>query len=386
MGMFQGLDLDIFPGVAALEDAKRLGYSWIASYLPAPSHHDAGWPAYPILEATGLNIWPVWVGAQVVGPGSHAVGPAQGKAEGLACVAALQARQYPPGIGVVFDTENGKPLTDLQQAHLGAWAVEIRNGGFRAMAYGSYENFDKLAALFGAANVWEYEVRQEPPEYEGLAVQWAQEVPLHLAGIAYSVDRSVSSSADPAFPDSAVVVRFSPMAPPAQPTPIEPPLVVPPPSVPAATKVTQAGPPIAAALTAAATAAAGAVHLTGYQVDLSGLVDAAAPYLIAGVLLPSVVWLIGRALQYFHVNAQSTAAQFVVTAVENAVRAEATAGLTYVAGRAVVTVNNQAAGRVLDYVDATVPKRLAASGITPEQLAALVTNRLAQVATPGATQ
>ncbi len=398
MGMeYRGFDLDIFPGVAALEDAFAQGFSWCASYLPAPSHSNAGWPSYPILAATKLKIAPVWVGAQIEGPGSHAVGAAQGKIEGQNCVSELTTRQYPPGSGVVFDTENGAPLSPLQQAHLTAWRDAVRAGGFRPMVYGSYENFVALALIFAAEDVWEFELLPSAPNnFSGVAIQWEQSTPLRLAGYDYNVDLSASTVADPAAGAAPVIAETAmtmginqdvgaataeqPNSPAlAAPIPV---VVTAPAPVPVTTKVTQAGPPIAAGLMAAATAAVGAVHVAAYHVDLSGLVDAAAPFLIAGVILPLIVWGFGRGLQLMHLSAQSTAAQFVLTAVENAVRSEAQQGLTYVDNHAVVTLSNQAAANVLNYVNTAVPKRLAASGISPDQLGGLIANRLNQVQTP----
>src|ERR1019366_6621118 len=110
------------------------------------------------LKATGLNVLPIWVGAQVIGPGSHDVGAAQGAAEAAACIAELTAKQYPAGMGVVFDTENGPPVPAVQAAHLTTWSDGLRAGGYRPIAYGSHLNFDALAAIFGADNVWEVEL------------------------------------------------------------------------------------------------------------------------------------------------------------------------------------------------------------------------------------
>src|ERR1700676_1961316 len=118
---FTGFDIDGYPGDAALRDAAAQGISWVSSYLTAPSHSNAGWPYYPTLKAARLNPWPIWVGAQVVGPGSHDVGAAQGAAEATACCDELDAKSYPAFIGVVFDTENGPPMPDIQVQHLTAW-------------------------------------------------------------------------------------------------------------------------------------------------------------------------------------------------------------------------------------------------------------------------
>jgi hypothetical protein len=384
---YRGFDIDVYPGAAALQDACAQGFSWTAAYLPAPSHHDAGWPDYPTLNASGLNILPVWVGAQVTGPGSHAVGATQGATEGLACCEELTARGYPFGCGVAFDTENGPPITPAQHDHLTAWRDAVVKGGYRPMVYCSYENFHALEPLFGSPNIWEFElVPYVPPanDFDGLGVQYAQNVELTLAGKLYRVDRSVSAMSDPAGAP-AMLGGIAQMAVPQAsglssgslaPAPL--PLAA---SPTAAAKAVQAAPPISAALTAAAVAAAGAIHVTGYSVDLSGLVNALVPYFVAGVLLPSIVWLIGRGLQMMHISQQSTAGKFVVQAVENAVQAEAAPATTYIAGRAVVSLDNQAAANVLRYAAATVPQRIVQSGITPAQLSALVTNRLNQIQT-----
>jgi hypothetical protein len=196
MTEFRGFDLYADPGDAALADAKAQGFAWVASYLPgAPSHSDDSWRDYPTLAASGLNVLPIWVGAQSEGPGSHDLGEAQGAAEAEECLTTLDTLAYPPGMPVVFDTENGSPLTDAQTAHLTAWRDAIAAAGDLPMVYGSYLNFDALAELFGPDNVWVFMLRDDVPDYEGVACQWKQSTSLVLAGETYTVDLDASKIA-----------------------------------------------------------------------------------------------------------------------------------------------------------------------------------------------
>jgi hypothetical protein len=191
---YNGFDTDVYPGDAFLEAAAAQGFSWCNSYLVAPDHHDASWPNYLTLKATRLNPWPIWVGAQIAGP----EGQAAGTAEATACADELDAKGYPLNCGVAYDTENGPPVPAIQQEHLTAWRDGLRARGRRPQVYGSHRNFDALAAIFGADNVFIFDILGSPPAtFQGIAVQYEQNVPLVLNGQTYIVDRSVSLTADP---------------------------------------------------------------------------------------------------------------------------------------------------------------------------------------------
>jgi hypothetical protein len=383
---FRGIDTDIYPGAAALADLKAQGFSWTASYLEAPSHSNASWPTFAEITASGLNVIPIWVGGQITGPGSYLVSGPAGAAEATSCVNELQAKGYPVGFGVAFDTENGAPVPQNQTDHLTAWCGGVKAGGFRAMVYCSHENQAAMAAIFGAANVWCWDLRSGG-EQSLIApiVQYAQSVNITAAGQTLNVDLDVSTVADPAAAAGQPVPQ--PVQAPATPTPTpvhipnlpDPPLSTVPPSPPKQPIIQTHGPLIAAAATAAAAAGAGATGATTHVIDFTALINALAPYIITGIVLPLAIWLAGRAMQYFHVQTQSAAGQIVVKAIENGVNALAAQGVTYADAHATADVHNAYVASVLSYANSTVPGRIAASGITPAQLAALATNRLSQI-------
>jgi|HubBroStandDraft_6_1064221.scaffolds.fasta_scaffold09760_2 hypothetical protein len=393
---FKGIDTDIWPGAAALADLKAQGFSWTASYLEAPSHSNASWPTYAEITASGLSVIPLWVGGQITGPGSHLVSGPAGAAEATSCVNELQAKGYPAGHGVAFDTENGAPVPQNQTDHLTTWRDGVRSGGFRAMVYCSHVNQAAMAAIFGAENVWCWDLRAGSDQSPiAPIVQYQQNTTITAAGQTIPCDLDVSLSEDPAGvmmaqPIIATPIPAPPMTvvPTPTPTPTPPRIVslpqpLSPPVKPTPTSpVIQHGPLIAAAATAVAAAGAGATGATTHMIDFTALINALAPYIITGVVLPLAIWLAGRALQYFNISTQSSAGQAVVGAVQNGVNALAAAGVTYADAHANVDVHDAYLASVLSYANSTVPARIAASGITPAQLTALATNRLSQIGAP----
>lgn len=180
--------------------------------------------------------------------------------------------------------------------------------------------------------------------------------------------------------------KLAPVQPVAQPDPVPltpistiPPIAAPTPKQPI---IQTHGPLIAAAATAAAAAGAGATGATTHVIDFTALINALAPYIITGIVLPLAIWLAGRAMQYLHIQTQSAAGQTVVNAVENGVNALAAEGVSYADAHSSADIHNAYLASVLGYARTAVPQRLAQSGITPEQLAALATNRLAQIGAP----
>jgi hypothetical protein len=418
MTTFEGFDLDIYPGEAALLSASIQGFSWVAAYLEAPSHSNASWPDYPTLKATGLNVLPVWVGAQVVGLGSHDVGAAQGATEGKACVAELIAKGYPIGTGVAFDTENGPPIPLGQSAHLTAWGATVRAAGYRPMMYGSYLNFVALCNGFGRENVWTFEIRSEPPAIQGVAVQYQQEVPLTLAGKTYSVDRSVSTVADPAAPLAAQPVSAQvpspapPLASPgtsiplgsggvAQPSAAPPPSPWPMPPIPLTPSVPQLAPaftpaPIAATgptlSTVATPARVGAtVALTGlltgatamstsHIASVKDLIDLAFIYLVAPVVLGIVVGLATSLAKLLNINMQGALAQRVLTATENGAMALVSKAQTAADDHSQIATKNEMIAGVVNYANTAVPDAVKALGLaTPTGQGVLANLAEAQV-------
>jgi hypothetical protein len=376
--LFPGIDIDVDPGAAALADAFAQGIVWICSYLEAPSHRDSGWRPYAELKASGLNIWPGWVGGQVTGRGSHLVSAAAGAAEAKACADELDAKGYPPEIGVFFDTENGAPIRPEQEAHLIAWRDGLKARGRHPQAYGSHENFEELAAIFGIDDVFEFDVRGTPPQtFPGIAVQYAQNVKMVLAGVVYDVDRSVAKVADPARAPAGFVPIPIPAPAPVEPAPQPAPAplpIAPLPAVPKAPIVVKQAPAVAAG-----TAGVGIGTMIAQQaltsVDFTHLIDKDWPLIFNGIIAVALIYAIGRALQFLHLQ-RSPAVDAVIARGVAAVGDEVQA---WADAHPDIDVKNAQVAAVMRYAITAIPDKLSQLGVTQTQLANLTLAELAKV-------
>lgn len=399
---FRGIDTDVYPGAAALADLKAQGYSWTAAYLESPSHSNASWPSFAEITASALNVVPVWVGGQVTGPGSHNVSGPAGTTEATACVAELQAKGYPVGHGVAFDTENGPPTPPNQIEHLTSWRDGVKTGGFRPMVYGSHANQAALAAIFGAENVWLFDLRagSEQSSTGAPIVQYQQSVAITAAGQTLNVDLDVSLSEDPAgelmlgapIPQAATPSATPSATPVDQPIPLpDPPAWTPP--IPLTPSIPQLPPaftpaPVAASsptITSVATPArvGATVALTGvlagatamgqtHIADLKGLIDLSFTYLVSPLVLGVVVGLATSLARLLNINIQSAVAQRVLTAAENGASALVSKAQTAADADGTITTKNALIAGVLNYTNTAVPDAVKTAGLaTPSGQAVL---------------
>ena len=210
---YRGFDTYQWPGDAQMSALKG-AFDWCGYYLPAPSHPNLDWVGRrPHLVAAGWGLAPIFVGQQIVGPGSHVVTADQGKADGMAAAETMARDEFPPGSWLYIDLENGPPYGKPEGDYVSAVIAAVTAGGYRAGVYCSHAMAAAVAAAHPEARIWAFRVPTvertfaAPPYaapdpamcgYAGaFAWQYRQNVRLSVGGL---FDLSSSRTADPSSP------------------------------------------------------------------------------------------------------------------------------------------------------------------------------------------
>lgn len=197
--MLLGFDVSSAPTPPQLT-ALRQHFDFCGCYLaPAPSHQDKSWMLAGIANARhiGFKFLPVFVGQQVVGPGSHNDTKAQGAVDGTTAVARMHDAGFQLGSPVYLDLENGAPFPPAEGLYAFAWIEAVRAAGFTPGVYCSHvlaPHFDPDKTRVWAFNVPTTSLTKQmtlpPPAPVGLgtyaALQYRQNV--MLEGLKLTVD------------------------------------------------------------------------------------------------------------------------------------------------------------------------------------------------------
>lgn len=211
-----GLDTSQFPGLkltAALR--ARTNAEWLAYYLVAPSHPNAGWRGQrAALVAQGWGLAPVYVGEETTGPGSHNVTAAQGAINGDDAADKMVADGFAPRSCGFLDLENGPPYGQLEGGHVSAWCTRFAARGFTPGIYCSHLMADEVSAQNPGARIWVFKV---PTEERTAAISpfpapaladsgfapaalWQRQQNVWLPGFGLLVDLDVADTSDPSAP------------------------------------------------------------------------------------------------------------------------------------------------------------------------------------------
>lgn len=213
---FRGFDTDVFPGFDAMTDLRR-DFDLVGFYLRAPSHPDQSWSGKRSgLAQLGYGFLPIFVGQQVVGPGSHILTAEQGELDGVAACQAMFAEGFVKGSKVFLDLENGPPFGTLQTAYVFAVIKAVAAGGMVAGVYASHMLAPALAMFAPSAPLWIFKVptvartAAAPPftapnpvlggRSEAVAWQYRQNVQISVGGHDLVVDLDTATTADPSAP------------------------------------------------------------------------------------------------------------------------------------------------------------------------------------------
>ena len=157
-----GFDTSGLPGTAKMAAIKTTSnFEGCGFYLgPTPSHPGSDWmPHRAALAAQGWGLAPLFVGQQIIGPGSHNVTKAQGTTDGNNAIQLLHSAAFAPGTFVYLDLENGLPFPDKQKEYVGAWVQAIMTEGtFKPGVYCSHTLANQVHALSPAARLWVFKV------------------------------------------------------------------------------------------------------------------------------------------------------------------------------------------------------------------------------------
>lgn len=156
--MLLGFDTSTAPNPSQLV-ALRNDFAFCGCYLaPAPSHQDKSWMVAGIINARrlGFHFLPVYVGQQVVGPGSHKATAEEGAIDGLQAARLAGLALFQHGSPIYLDLENGAPFPPAEGAYTFAWLEAVREAGYTPGVYCSHV----LAPHFDRSKyrIWAFDV------------------------------------------------------------------------------------------------------------------------------------------------------------------------------------------------------------------------------------
>jgi len=163
---FAGFDRGAYPGDATMAWLRaNSNLVWCGYYLgPTPSHPGTTWMGKRAqLSGAGWGIAPVFVGQQVIPPGSLNPSAATGVTDGNTTVQLMLNEGFPPGAYVYLDLENGPPLTPAQQDYVGSWCDTVQQGGFGPGVYCSHLLAAGVHTLRPACRIWAFKVDTNQP-------------------------------------------------------------------------------------------------------------------------------------------------------------------------------------------------------------------------------
>lgn len=165
MTVYAGFDADRFPGLPMMARLKReTNLAWCGYYLVAPSHPNAGWTQQrAALIAQGWGLAPIFVGQEVIGPGSHTVTAAQGQIDGVAAANAMGREGFPTGSCVFLDLENGPPFSNLEGGYVEAWVNQLKLSRWQPGVYCSHAMAQQVIAAAQGARIWTFKVPTVAP-------------------------------------------------------------------------------------------------------------------------------------------------------------------------------------------------------------------------------
>lgn len=155
-----GFDIADYPGDTCMAWLKaNTNLTWCGYYLgPAPSHPGASWMTrQAALAAAGWGFAPLYVGEQVIPPGSQNPSAGKGATDGADAVRLLTSDGFAAGTCVFLDLEDGS-LPQRLADYTAAWIDTVGLGGFRAGVYCSHAIASQVNALRPGVPIWAFKV------------------------------------------------------------------------------------------------------------------------------------------------------------------------------------------------------------------------------------
>jgi hypothetical protein len=155
--MLKGFDIYDCPDVKVLT-AMRAHFYWCGFYLGStPSHKGVAWMGRrQQLLNLGFRLAPLYVGQQIVGPGSRIVTAAQGSVDGHHAASLMDNAEFQPTDAVYLDLENGPPLSLPQRDYVASWCYAVERAGFRPGVYCSHAMVEAVRTV--TPLIWAFRV------------------------------------------------------------------------------------------------------------------------------------------------------------------------------------------------------------------------------------
>ncbi len=155
-----GFDRSDYPGDAVMAWLKaNTNLVWCGYYFGgAPSHSGTSWMGKRAqLAAAGWGIAPLYVGEQVIPPGSENPSAAKGTADGQQAAKFMADEGFAPGSCVFLDLEDGS-LPQRLSDYTAAWITAVTEGGFVPGVYCSHVIAPQVNALAPNLMIWAFKV------------------------------------------------------------------------------------------------------------------------------------------------------------------------------------------------------------------------------------
>jgi hypothetical protein len=156
MIIYAGFDRADCPDLATMAQLRRTtNLVWTGYYLHAPSQAASTWQGKrAALVALGFGLAPIYVGQQIVGPGSHNFGSNEASIDGGQAVSDMKTEGFPTGSWVYLDLESWPfPITYIEE-----WASAVEDKGYRAGVYCSFAFANTVSTRLPKARLWVYHV------------------------------------------------------------------------------------------------------------------------------------------------------------------------------------------------------------------------------------
>jgi hypothetical protein len=219
MAGFAGFDVSGYPGDATMGWLKaNTNLVWCGYYLVAPSHKSSTWVGKRAqLSAAGWGVAPLFVGQQVIPPGSQNPSAETGVQDGGQAVGEMKQDGFASGSCVYLDLENGPPLTPAQHDYVNSWCDTVRQGGFAPGAYCSHLIAQVVQNLCPDCCIWAFRITKQPnpvpapfpnpdPSGSGFAAatawQLAQNCFIKANQSSLQVDLNSATTGDPGAPQA----------------------------------------------------------------------------------------------------------------------------------------------------------------------------------------
>jgi hypothetical protein len=132
-----GFDRSDYPGDTTMAWLKaNTNLVWCGYYFgPAPSHSGTSWMGKRAnLVAAGWGIAPLYVGEQVIPPGSQDPSATKGTTDGREAVTFMANEGFAPESCVFLDLEDGS-LPQRLSDYTASWIKAVADGGFQPGVY-----------------------------------------------------------------------------------------------------------------------------------------------------------------------------------------------------------------------------------------------------------